>query len=205
MFWWLYYADSQSADFKDLPLVMWLQVGPRLWWHIWFQVSHQNVITTPALNWNYCWMTFVLLFWFFFFPLGWTRRIWKWFWKFWGNRTFGQRLKPQKDELGRMSDKCCDLSGLTKFPQQSVALIGCVALYAVVTAVLIQDGSVCSALSGSGCQCVIRGQPGGHRLQLHRDAWRLCDRCGHGRLRHAGVAQAILHWKPWVPGLPDVE
>lgn len=27
MFWWLYYADSQSAEFKDLPLVMWLQVG----------------------------------------------------------------------------------------------------------------------------------------------------------------------------------
>lgn len=29
MFWWLYYADSQSAEFKDLPLVMWLQVGHR--------------------------------------------------------------------------------------------------------------------------------------------------------------------------------
>ncbi|CAJ1076703.1 retinoid-inducible serine carboxypeptidase [Xyrichtys novacula] len=28
MFWWLYYADSQSADFRDLPLVMWLQGGP---------------------------------------------------------------------------------------------------------------------------------------------------------------------------------
>lgn len=27
MFWWLYYADSQSAGYKDLPLVMWLQVG----------------------------------------------------------------------------------------------------------------------------------------------------------------------------------
>lgn len=27
MFWWLYYADSQSADYRDLPLVMWLQVG----------------------------------------------------------------------------------------------------------------------------------------------------------------------------------
>lgn len=26
MFWWLYYADSQSAEYKDLPLVMWLQV-----------------------------------------------------------------------------------------------------------------------------------------------------------------------------------
>lgn len=26
MFWWLYYADSQSAESKDLPLVMWLQV-----------------------------------------------------------------------------------------------------------------------------------------------------------------------------------
>uniref|UniRef100_A0A8C4ILZ2 Carboxypeptidase n=1 Tax=Dicentrarchus labrax TaxID=13489 RepID=A0A8C4ILZ2_DICLA len=28
MFWWLYYADSQSAGYKDLPLVMWLQGGP---------------------------------------------------------------------------------------------------------------------------------------------------------------------------------
>uniref|UniRef100_H3D906 Carboxypeptidase n=1 Tax=Tetraodon nigroviridis TaxID=99883 RepID=H3D906_TETNG len=28
MFWWLYYAESQSADFRDLPLVMWLQGGP---------------------------------------------------------------------------------------------------------------------------------------------------------------------------------
>ncbi|TNM97428.1 hypothetical protein fugu_015584 [Takifugu bimaculatus] len=28
MFWWLYYADSPSAEFKDLPLVMWLQGGP---------------------------------------------------------------------------------------------------------------------------------------------------------------------------------
>ncbi|XP_045930866.1 retinoid-inducible serine carboxypeptidase [Micropterus dolomieu] len=28
MFWWLYYADSQSAEYKDLPLVMWLQGGP---------------------------------------------------------------------------------------------------------------------------------------------------------------------------------
>ncbi|KAK7929714.1 hypothetical protein WMY93_006109 [Mugilogobius chulae] len=28
MFWWLYYADSPSADYKDLPLVMWLQGGP---------------------------------------------------------------------------------------------------------------------------------------------------------------------------------
>nr|XP_046270268.1 retinoid-inducible serine carboxypeptidase [Scatophagus argus] len=28
MFWWLYYADSQSAQHKDLPLVMWLQGGP---------------------------------------------------------------------------------------------------------------------------------------------------------------------------------
>lgn len=27
MFWWLYYADSQSAGYQDLPLVMWLQVG----------------------------------------------------------------------------------------------------------------------------------------------------------------------------------
>ena len=27
MFWWLYYADSQTAQYKDLPLVMWLQVG----------------------------------------------------------------------------------------------------------------------------------------------------------------------------------
>lgn len=27
MFWWLYYADSQSAGYKDLPLVMWLQVS----------------------------------------------------------------------------------------------------------------------------------------------------------------------------------
>lgn len=26
MFWWLYYADNQSAGYKDLPLVMWLQV-----------------------------------------------------------------------------------------------------------------------------------------------------------------------------------
>lgn len=30
MFWWLYYADSPSAEFKDLPLVMWLQVGHNL-------------------------------------------------------------------------------------------------------------------------------------------------------------------------------
>ncbi|KAI3360313.1 hypothetical protein L3Q82_014625, partial [Scortum barcoo] len=28
MFWWLYYADSQSAGYKDLPLIMWLQGGP---------------------------------------------------------------------------------------------------------------------------------------------------------------------------------
>ncbi|KAJ0058334.1 hypothetical protein NL108_013280 [Boleophthalmus pectinirostris] len=28
MFWWLYYADSPSAEYKDLPLVMWLQGGP---------------------------------------------------------------------------------------------------------------------------------------------------------------------------------
>nr|XP_019959222.1 PREDICTED: retinoid-inducible serine carboxypeptidase [Paralichthys olivaceus] len=28
MFWWLYYADSQSAGYTDLPLVMWLQGGP---------------------------------------------------------------------------------------------------------------------------------------------------------------------------------
>ncbi|KAE8283552.1 Retinoid-inducible serine carboxypeptidase [Larimichthys crocea] len=28
MFWWLYYADSQSGGYKDLPLVMWLQGGP---------------------------------------------------------------------------------------------------------------------------------------------------------------------------------
>uniref|UniRef100_A0A7N8XZX1 Carboxypeptidase n=1 Tax=Mastacembelus armatus TaxID=205130 RepID=A0A7N8XZX1_9TELE len=28
MFWWLYYADSQSAGYKELPLVMWLQGGP---------------------------------------------------------------------------------------------------------------------------------------------------------------------------------
>uniref|UniRef100_A0A3P8W2M5 Carboxypeptidase n=1 Tax=Cynoglossus semilaevis TaxID=244447 RepID=A0A3P8W2M5_CYNSE len=28
MFWWLYYADNQSAGYKDLPLVMWLQGGP---------------------------------------------------------------------------------------------------------------------------------------------------------------------------------
>lgn len=28
MFWWLYYADSPSADYTDLPLVMWLQGGP---------------------------------------------------------------------------------------------------------------------------------------------------------------------------------
>ncbi|XP_017294334.1 retinoid-inducible serine carboxypeptidase [Kryptolebias marmoratus] len=28
MFWWLYYADSPSAGYKDLPLVMWLQGGP---------------------------------------------------------------------------------------------------------------------------------------------------------------------------------
>lgn len=27
MFWWLYYADSASAKYEDLPLVMWLQVG----------------------------------------------------------------------------------------------------------------------------------------------------------------------------------
>lgn len=26
MFWWLYYADSPTADYRDLPLVMWLQV-----------------------------------------------------------------------------------------------------------------------------------------------------------------------------------
>ncbi len=26
MFWWLYYANSSSASYKDLPLVMWLQV-----------------------------------------------------------------------------------------------------------------------------------------------------------------------------------
>ncbi|XP_072298510.1 retinoid-inducible serine carboxypeptidase [Eucyclogobius newberryi] len=28
MFWWLYYADSSSAHYRDLPLVMWLQGGP---------------------------------------------------------------------------------------------------------------------------------------------------------------------------------
>ncbi|XP_053299193.1 retinoid-inducible serine carboxypeptidase [Pleuronectes platessa] len=28
MFWWLYYADSQSAGYTELPLVMWLQGGP---------------------------------------------------------------------------------------------------------------------------------------------------------------------------------
>ncbi|XP_023123199.1 retinoid-inducible serine carboxypeptidase [Amphiprion ocellaris] len=28
MFWWLYYADSHSAHYQDLPLVMWLQGGP---------------------------------------------------------------------------------------------------------------------------------------------------------------------------------
>ncbi|TSK87481.1 Retinoid-inducible serine carboxypeptidase [Bagarius yarrelli] len=28
MFWWLYYANSSSASFQDLPLVMWLQGGP---------------------------------------------------------------------------------------------------------------------------------------------------------------------------------
>ncbi|XP_047427020.1 retinoid-inducible serine carboxypeptidase [Mugil cephalus] len=28
MFWWLYYADSPSAKYQDLPLVMWLQGGP---------------------------------------------------------------------------------------------------------------------------------------------------------------------------------
>ncbi|KAM4716464.1 retinoid-inducible serine carboxypeptidase [Anableps anableps] len=28
MFWWLYYADSPSAQYQDLPLVMWLQGGP---------------------------------------------------------------------------------------------------------------------------------------------------------------------------------
>lgn len=44
MFWWLYYADSQSAEFTDLPLVMWLQVGHHLQWHIWLQVSHQNLV-----------------------------------------------------------------------------------------------------------------------------------------------------------------
>lgn len=26
MFWWLYYANSSSASYKELPLVMWLQV-----------------------------------------------------------------------------------------------------------------------------------------------------------------------------------
>uniref|UniRef100_A0A1A8C1D9 Carboxypeptidase n=1 Tax=Nothobranchius kadleci TaxID=1051664 RepID=A0A1A8C1D9_NOTKA len=28
MFWWLYYAESQASQYKDLPLVMWLQGGP---------------------------------------------------------------------------------------------------------------------------------------------------------------------------------
>ncbi|KAJ3601129.1 hypothetical protein NHX12_032102 [Muraenolepis orangiensis] len=28
MFWWLYYADSPSASYQQLPLVMWLQGGP---------------------------------------------------------------------------------------------------------------------------------------------------------------------------------
>ncbi|XP_029293729.1 retinoid-inducible serine carboxypeptidase [Cottoperca gobio] len=28
MFWWLYYADSQSAQSSELPLIMWLQGGP---------------------------------------------------------------------------------------------------------------------------------------------------------------------------------
>uniref|UniRef100_A0A3Q3IEC3 Carboxypeptidase n=1 Tax=Monopterus albus TaxID=43700 RepID=A0A3Q3IEC3_MONAL len=28
MFWWLYYADSRSAGYEELPLVMWLQGGP---------------------------------------------------------------------------------------------------------------------------------------------------------------------------------
>ncbi|XP_034045575.1 retinoid-inducible serine carboxypeptidase [Thalassophryne amazonica] len=28
MFWWLYYADSQSEGYQNLPLIMWLQGGP---------------------------------------------------------------------------------------------------------------------------------------------------------------------------------
>uniref|UniRef100_A0A3Q2TYB6 Carboxypeptidase n=1 Tax=Fundulus heteroclitus TaxID=8078 RepID=A0A3Q2TYB6_FUNHE len=28
MFWWLYYPDNPSAQYQDLPLVMWLQGGP---------------------------------------------------------------------------------------------------------------------------------------------------------------------------------
>ncbi|KAI7803530.1 retinoid-inducible serine carboxypeptidase [Triplophysa rosa] len=28
MFWWLYYANSSSASYEELPLVMWLQGGP---------------------------------------------------------------------------------------------------------------------------------------------------------------------------------
>ncbi|XP_061837625.1 retinoid-inducible serine carboxypeptidase [Nerophis lumbriciformis] len=28
MFWWLYYADSQSVKYQEVPLVMWLQGGP---------------------------------------------------------------------------------------------------------------------------------------------------------------------------------
>lgn len=28
MFWWLYYADSKFTEYKNLPLVMWLQGGP---------------------------------------------------------------------------------------------------------------------------------------------------------------------------------
>lgn len=55
MFWWLYYADSQSAEFKDLPLVMWLQVGTFVMAHLAPDFSPKcDSFTTPALNRDEC-------------------------------------------------------------------------------------------------------------------------------------------------------
>lgn len=64
---------------------------------------------------------------------------------------------------------------------------------------LVNTLIVC-VLSGPGSQCVVCRQPCGHWLQLHWKARRLCYRCGHGGLRHAGAAQTLLHREGWVPG-----
>lgn len=35
MFWWLYYADSPTQNFTELPLILWLQVSWVGMWVIW--------------------------------------------------------------------------------------------------------------------------------------------------------------------------
>lgn len=46
MFWWLYYADSQNADYQDLPLVMWLQVGKQITHLHWSRRTSAVAITS---------------------------------------------------------------------------------------------------------------------------------------------------------------